>query len=61
MNRVSSWQSKVVGLFLLFVMTFGVCLAPASSLRADTVQDLDVEFYAACAFHNDLNMVYVWT
>ena len=58
MNRVSSWQSKVVGLFLLFVMTFGVCLAPASSLRADPVQDLDVEFYAACAFHNDLNMVY---
>ena len=57
-NKVSSYRQKMMGL----ILTIAILLSflPASRLLADGTQTLNVESYSACAFQNDLSLVYYY-
>ena len=58
MNKVSSYRQKMMGLILTISLLLS--FLPASRLLADGTQPLNVESYSACAFQNDLSLVYYY-
>ncbi len=56
MNAVSSWRRKFLSLIMAITLVFSIF--PASSVFAASELPMDVDFYAATSFQNDLNLVY---
>ena len=56
MNAVSSLRRRILGILLVITTVFSIF--PATSVGAAGEQPLDVDFYAATYFQNDLSLVY---
>ncbi len=56
-RKLSFWSRRFIGLILAIAIVFSMSSVSGTVLAAPT-QDMDVSFNVACAFQNDLSLVY---